>query len=162
MTLATQSEDYFSKGSRRACEVRTIYLVSETQINRIKLLLKNGKRSPLKTTDWGELVWRGWLEFRFLKAAGKGTRARRSRVVVEYGSKIASKPQQPDTVAFGFWGKITGIHQTNRYGNARRHSMCDLRPPALLYYLVQLSLPYSPPKSNWQKFLEGCKALFGY
>lgn len=61
----------------RHLKVRTIYLVSEAQINRIKLLLKNGKRSPLKTTDWGELVWRGWLEFRFLKAAGKGTRARR-------------------------------------------------------------------------------------
>ncbi|OJK03578.1 hypothetical protein ASPACDRAFT_56969 [Aspergillus aculeatus ATCC 16872] len=166
-TQATQSEGYFSKGSRRACEVyfpqpgiSTTARLTGTEVNRIKGLLKNGKKSPLRTTDWGELVWKGWLEFRF-KKAGKATRARRNCVCVEYEPKIARKPQQPDTVTFGLVGTVTCIHQTYHHGMLAV-ILCVTCGLGLLYYSVQLSLPYPPPKSNLQKFLEGCKALFGY
>ncbi|RAH67615.1 uncharacterized protein BO66DRAFT_403803 [Aspergillus aculeatinus CBS 121060] len=158
--LSTQSKHYFSEGSRRFPKVKLIYLVTEKPIEPIEWLLRNHKSSPVKVTGEGTFIWNGWLEFEF-RSSREDTRGRESRVVVEYGSKIARKPQQPDTVTFGFWGKVTGIHPTNHYGMLAV-MLCVTCGLALLYYLVQLSLPYSPPKSNWQKFLEGCKALFGY
>ncbi|PYI16010.1 hypothetical protein BO99DRAFT_435912 [Aspergillus violaceofuscus CBS 115571] len=147
ITLETQFEDYFIEGSRRAYEVRTTYLVSKELINRVESLLKDGKKSPLKTTSEGKLVWKRWLEFKF------------RRVVAEYKSKIACKPQEPATVTFRIWGKVTGIYQTYRHGML---TVILCVTCGLLYYLVQLLLAYPPPKSDWQKFLDGCKALIGW
>ncbi|PYI33798.1 hypothetical protein BP00DRAFT_493506 [Aspergillus indologenus CBS 114.80] len=158
ITLETQFEDYFIEGSRRAYEVRTTYLVSKELINRVESLLKNGKKSPLKTTSEGKLVWKRWLEFKFVQAE-KGRRGRRRRAVAEYKSKIACKPQEPATVTFCIWGKVTGIYQAYRHGML---AVILFVTCGLLYYLVQLLLAYPPPKSDWQKFLDGCKALIGW
>ncbi|PYH85263.1 hypothetical protein BO82DRAFT_361707 [Aspergillus uvarum CBS 121591] len=110
ITLDTQSEDYFTKGSRRA--------------------------PASEDHEWGA-NWSG-----------------------NAGSCSSFKePEKPATVTFGIWGKVTGIHQTYRDG---MRAVILSVACSLLYYLAQLVLAYSPPKSDWQNFLDGCKALFGY